>query len=118
MAPMPKLEISPAHWTIVAAILQRHLPRTTVWAFGSRARFAAKPYSDLDLAVVGDTPLSLSELAALEHDFTESELPFKVDVVDWATTGEVFRNIIRQTHTVVWPPERTCGASSAATSAT
>lgn len=105
MASLPKIEISPAHWAIVAEILQRHLPHTTVWAFGSRARFAAKPYSDLDLAVVGDTPLSLPELAALEHDFTESALPFKVDVVDWATTSESFREIIRQTHTVVWPPE-------------
>lgn len=105
MTALPTIEISPAHWAIVAEILQRHLPHSTVWAFGSRARFAAKPYSDLDLAVVSDTSLSLSELAALEHDFTESALPFKVDVVDWATTGEAFRDIIRQTHTVVWPPE-------------
>lgn len=105
MASLPKLEISPAHWAIVAEILQRHLPDRTVWAFGSRARFAAKPYSDLDLAVIGDAPLPLSELAALEYDFTESALPFKVDIVDWATTGEAFRNIIRQTHTVAWPPE-------------
>lgn len=105
MAALPKLEISPAHWTMVAAILHRHLPHKTVWAFGSRARFTAKPYSDLDLAIVGDAPLSLSELAALEHDFTESALPFKVDIIDWATTGEKFSDIIRHTHTVVWPPE-------------
>lgn len=103
MAALPKLEISPQHWAIVAEILQRHLPHTTVWAFGSRARFSAKPYSDLDIAIIGETPLPLSTLAALEHDFTESALPFKVDVVDWATTGESFRDIIRQSHVVVWP---------------
>lgn len=105
MVSLPKLEISPAHWAIVAEILQRHLPRNTVWAFGSRARFAAKPYSDLDLAIIGDSPLSLSKLAALEHDFTESALPFKVDIVDWATTSESFRDIIRQAHVVAWPPK-------------
>jgi predicted nucleotidyltransferase len=105
MGSQPKLEISPAHWAIVAEVLRRHLPCSTVWAFGSRARFAAKPYSDLDLAIIGDSPLSLSELAALEHDFTESALPFKVDIVDWATTSESFQNIIRQTHVVVWPPK-------------
>lgn len=103
MASLPKLEINPVHWELVAEILQRHLPRKTVWAFGSRARFAAKPYSDLDLAVIGDSPLSLSELAALEHDFTESALPFKVDIVDWATASKSFRDIIQQTHVVVWP---------------
>lgn len=107
MASLPKIEISPAHWAILAEILQRHLPGRTVWAFGSRARFAAKPYSDLDLAIIGDSPFSLSELAALEHDLTESALPFKVDIVDWATTSEFFRDIIRKTHTVVWPLEST-----------
>lgn len=103
MAAMPKIEISPSQWAIVAEILQRHVPGKTVWAFGSRARFAAKPYSDLDLAIIGDQPLSLSEVADLEHDFTESALPFKVDIVDWAATDESFRNIIRQNHTVAWP---------------
>jgi type I restriction enzyme S subunit len=105
MPSLPTIEISPAHWAIVADILQRHLPHTTVWAFGSRARFAAKPYSDLDLTVIGESPLPLSVLAGLEHDFTESVLPFKVDIVDWATTSDSFRDIIRKTHTVVWPPE-------------
>lgn len=103
--PLPKIEISPKHWAIVAAILQQHLPHATVWAFGSRAKFAAKPYSDLDLAVIGDQPLSLSALAALEHDFTESALPFKVDVIDWATTSESFRDIVCQSRVVVWPPK-------------
>lgn len=103
MASLSKLDISPAHWAIVAEILQRYLPHRTVWAFGSRARFAAKPYSDLDLAVIGEAPLSLSELAALEHDFIESSLPFKVDIVDWAAAGDSFRDIIRQAHVVVWP---------------
>lgn len=112
MAPLPKIEISPAHWAIVAEILRRHLPNRTIWAFGSRARFNAKPYSDLDLAIIGESPLSLSELAALEHDFTESALPFKVDIVDWATTSESFRGIIRQTHVVVWPSVRVADGAS------
>jgi type I restriction enzyme, S subunit len=101
---MPHLEITPEHWAIVADILQQHLPDTTIWAFGSRARFAAKPYSDLDLAIVGDQALPLSKLASLEHDFTESDLPFRIDIVDWAATSEVFRDIIRQGHVAVWPP--------------
>jgi predicted nucleotidyltransferase len=103
MASLPKIELNPAEWAIVAEILQRHVPDKTIWAFGSRARFAAKPYSDLDLAIVGDQPMSLSELAALEHDFTESALRFKVDIVDWAATDGPFRSIIRRSHAMVWP---------------
>ena len=46
----PDIDISPGQWDIVHDILQRHVPGHEVWAFGSRARRRAKPYSDLDLA--------------------------------------------------------------------
>jgi len=99
----PKIELAPEHWTIVEKILKHHLPHTTVWAFGSRATFSAKPFSDLDLAVIADKPLPLSTHAAIEHDFTESDLPIKVDVVDWASLDMQFQEIIRATKVVVWP---------------
>lgn len=60
----------------------------------------AKPYSDLDLAIIGESALPLSLMAAMEHDFTESDLPFKVDLVDWASTSPAFRAII-ESHRVV-----------------
>jgi len=34
--------------------------------------------------------------SALAEDFAQSDLPWKVDVVDWATTSEGFRKIIEQ----------------------
>lgn len=39
----------------------------------------------------------------LREAFTESALPFKVDVVDWAETGESFRDVIRRRHVVIQP---------------
>jgi type I restriction enzyme, S subunit len=91
------IDVAPQHLETVRAILRRHLPGREVWVFGSRATGTAKEYSDLDLAVIGDTPLDLGRLALLEHDLEESELPFKVDVVDWASASESFRQIIRKT---------------------
>jgi len=105
--PDPLIDIRPDHWAIVADILRRHVPDREVWAFGSRAKWNAKEYSDLDLAVIGQTPLSLSVSAALADDFSESDLPFKVDVVDWATTGESFRKIIERDKVVVQEGKRT-----------
>ena len=105
---MPHIDISPAQWEIVRAILQQHVPQHPVWAFGSRAKWAAKPYSDLDLAILADQPLDWSVSAALADDFSESDLPFKVDIVDWATTSEVFRKIIEADKVVLQaaiPPE-------------
>jgi hypothetical protein len=55
----------------------------------------------LDLAVMGEAPVPSSVLGDLEEDFRESDLPFKVDVVDWATTQESFRRIIEQQYVVV-----------------
>ena len=100
-ATTPLIEIRPDHWEIVRDILQRHVPQFEVWAFGSRAKRTAKPYSDLDLAVITDKPLSLDIGAALADDFSESDLPWKVDVVDWATTSESFKQIIERDKVVV-----------------
>lgn len=97
----PKIDIRPDHWEIVRSILQKHVPQHAVWAFGSRAKWTAKEYSDLDLAIITDKPLSLDTSASLSDDFSESDLPYKVDVVDWATTGESFRKIIERNKVVV-----------------
>ena len=95
------LDIRPDHLQIVQAILQKHVPQYAVWAFGSRAKWTAKDYSDLDLCVVSNKPLSFSLLGAIAEDFSDSDLPWKVDVVDWATTSEGFRKIIERDKVVV-----------------
>ena len=99
------ISVAPQEWAIIQGILKDIVPHRTVWAFGSRARFAAKPYSDLDLAVVGVTPLSLEESARLHEAFTQSDLPYKVDVVDWASTSPEFQALIAQHHVVVRPAD-------------
>lgn len=98
---IPLIDIRPDHWEIVRDILQKHVPQYEVWAFGSRAKWTAKPYSDLDLAIITEAPLSSGESAALADEFSESDLPWKVDVVDWAVTTETFRKIITRDKVVV-----------------
>jgi type I restriction enzyme S subunit len=100
----PALGLSPSVWEIVRAILQRHVPGREVWLFGSRATGTAKPFSDIDLAILGTQPLPLATLAALVDDFSESDLPFKVDIVDWATTSESFRKVIEAERVILQPP--------------
>lgn len=92
----PSVEAAELDLDTVKAILHAHVPGREVWAFGSRARRSAKPYSDLDLVIMGDAPLSLDALAALNEAFAESDLPWKVDVVDWARLGDAFRRIVER----------------------
>ncbi|MCY3628951.1 MAG: restriction endonuclease subunit S [Bacteroidetes bacterium] len=92
---LPTVDLRPDHWEIIREILQRQLPSKHVFAFGSRATWTAKDYSDLDLAIMGEQPLSLSVLSALNEDFIESDLPFSVDIVDFASVDDSFRAIIQ-----------------------
>jgi type I restriction enzyme S subunit len=96
MAEQPRVDISPQNWQIVRDILQHHVPELEVWAFGSRAQCTAKPFSDLDIAIIGSEKRSVGLVAEVREAFQESALPFKVDIVDWAATDERFRKIIEQ----------------------
>ncbi len=97
----PPIEIAPCDWADVLRILREQAPGVEVWAFGSRARRTAKPYSDLDLALITRQPLSLEQLATLTDAFETSDLPIRVDLVDWASTSAAFRNIIERDRVVV-----------------
>jgi predicted nucleotidyltransferase len=61
---------------------------------GSRATGGARLYSDLDLAIDAGRPLTLDEIARLSEAFRDSDLPYKVDVVDWHSIDERFRQTI------------------------
>lgn len=89
-----QIDITPEERAIVLRILNEIVPDREVRAFGSRVTGNGKPFSDLDLAIMGDEPLSLETRARLEEAFSESELPWKVDVLDWAHTDMTFQNII------------------------
>lgn len=87
----------------VRDILSTQLPNTTVWVFGSRVKGTAKTYSDLDLALITEQPLTIRQQAELELAFTDSDLPFTVDLVDWASCSEAFKRIILQRYEVLIP---------------
>ena len=85
MADQPLIDISQENWLIVRNILQRYVPDREGWAFGSRAKWTAKEFSDLDIAIIGDEPLSIGLMAEIREAFQESPLPFKIGIVDWAS---------------------------------
>jgi predicted nucleotidyltransferase len=89
-----QIDITPEERAIVLRILNEIVPDREVRVFGSRVTGKAKPFSDLDLAIMDDEPLSLETRARLEEAFSESELPWKVDVLDWALSDQSFRKLI------------------------
>ena len=98
------IDLSPPHLVIVERILAEHVPECEVRAFGSRATWNAKDYSDLDLAIIGDEPLPRGTVARLKEAFEESRLPMRVDVVDWHAIADGFRQAIESDCVVVHEP--------------
>jgi predicted nucleotidyltransferase len=88
--------MSASELTLVKNILGTWLPAREVRMFGSRARGKPKPYSDLDLVIMGDTPIPLSTLGQLQDAFANSDLPWRVDVVDWVSTSPEFQSHIAE----------------------
>jgi len=85
----------------ILSILDRYVPNTPVWAFGSRVRGNYKSYSDLDLVIIGERKMSINELGELIEAFQESDLPFRVDVLDWHATSPEFRQVIKREYEVL-----------------
>ncbi len=96
------MHLTPAELRCVHDVLARHLPGYEVWAFGSRVHGQhLKPFSDLDLIIIDSPPISLDTLASVKTAFSDSQLPFRVDVLSWAGTSEQFRKIVAKEHFVI-----------------
>lgn len=85
------LDVSETQLAIVRGILRRYVPAIEVRAFGSRVQGTAKPFSDLDLVVVSDLTLPARLSALIADAFAESELPFRVDLLDANVMAPGFR---------------------------
>ena len=98
------IDLEPRLLHQVRVILKEHVPECEVWAFGSRVGSGTKRFSDLDLAVVSTTALPTRRLALLANAFEESDLPIKVDLVDWQSTALAFQQRIAEHHEIIFQP--------------
>ena len=97
------LDLPQKYLAQVKALLRTHVPHAEVWAYGSRVTGGGHEASDLDLVL--RNPQNLLEetgtLYELKEAFSESNLPIRVDVMDWARIPESFRREIERAHVVV-----------------
>jgi predicted nucleotidyltransferase len=90
------IEISSQHLDQVRDILRQIVPGVEVLVFGSRVHGKAKPHSDLDLVLRGDDKISDQRMGELQESFSESDLPFRVDLVDWNGISPEFQKVIEE----------------------
>ncbi len=89
------LDLSDDQLSLVKQILFTHLnDEAEVYVFGSRAKNTARKYSDLDLLLKAASPLDYGSMGLLEEAFSDSDLPFKTDLLDWHRISEEFKDHI------------------------
>ena len=99
------IDITAAERKTVLDLLDRHLPNTTAWVYGSRVKWTSRPQSDLDL-VVFPTPGQRGRVGDLREAFDESDLPFRVDLFVWDDVPASFRTRIDAEHVPLTRPTR------------
>ena len=96
-----KIDVGSDQLKQVKDILNQFVPNYEVRVFGSRIRGTAKKYSDLDLVIMSQKPIPIQKMALLKEAFSESNLPFKVDLVDWSLISDEFKKVIEQGNVVI-----------------
>lgn len=78
-------------------VLERlHGHPVKVYLFGSRARGQSRSTSDVDVAILPETPLPPWALSEVREALEESTVPFHVDVVDLSQVSDEFRERVLQ----------------------
>ncbi len=88
------IDVSPEQLATIKRILAEYADGCEVRAFGSRITGTATNNSDLDLAVNSSQKLKRRTKMLLREAFEESDLPFRVDVMDYNAVSSEFRAII------------------------
>jgi predicted nucleotidyltransferase len=102
-AELSSLRLPEPHLRKIQFILHQYVPQAEVWAYGSRVTEAGHEASDLDL-VVRD-PINLQTecpyFFKLKEALIESNVPIRVDIVDWARIPDSFQRIISNRYIVL-----------------
>ncbi len=77
------LAYTPSQREFLIKVINRYFPDIEIFVFGSRASGTFIKTSDLDLCIKGKKKLDLPNWSKLEDEICQSDLPFKVDLLDW-----------------------------------
>ncbi len=106
---MPKLDITtlkfkPHHLNMLLKLIEQYFPKAQIWAYGSRVNGDCHEASDLDLVARNLLALDqhLPDLFDFQEALVESNLPIRVDVVDWARIPVSFQQEIERVYVEIW----------------
>jgi predicted nucleotidyltransferase len=74
-----------------------------IWVFGSRINpTTVKQFSDLDLVFIGTPPLGALQIEELKELFSASDLPFRVDLCNFADLPKALQAEVTKHHELLF----------------
>lgn len=97
-----QIAIPAEHLRYLLEKIKLYIPNATVWAFGSRVAWSHRPASDLDLAVHCDKQTAKKDIPKLNETLRESDIPFKVQILDFNRLPENMQANIKKKYIVLY----------------
>lgn len=99
---MDKLFVKNEHLIMLNDIFNSYCPKAEIWAYGSRVNGDAHDGSDLDLTVIdfGDKRCSIADLKSI---FSDSNIPFLIDINEFKTLPVSFQDEIKRNNVIIFP---------------
>jgi type I restriction enzyme S subunit len=99
------LDITKEYEEELFEIITRLASNCDVLAFGSRVSGTNKKNSDLDLAFVlpDNQRMPQKQWSKIKNNFEISDIPFRVDVIDYNSCDDYFRKIIDKNNLKIYP---------------
>ncbi|MFA5554679.1 MAG: nucleotidyltransferase domain-containing protein [Phycisphaerae bacterium] len=99
-----QISVPVPHLRYLLKQIEFYIPKETVWAFGSRIKGTHRNASDLDLAIICGKEIAKKVLPKLNDIFIESNLPFKVQLLDFNRLPENMQENIKKKYVVLYNP--------------
>lgn len=93
------IDIEQRHLQLITQILKKY--PYDFYLFGSRVKGTAKRFSDVNLFYVEEIPIEI--IYKLEEEFEESDLPYKVDIINYHTCDTTFKKHLSSTGILMSP---------------
>lgn len=81
-------------WLLIKTLIRKQCPNAQIIFFGSRSTQTADTFSDYDVAIKANEALSLLSLSNIKESLANSDLPVKVDVLDYWRLEKSFQKYL------------------------
>lgn len=86
---------------ILKNILKKYFSNQEIRVFGSRYKHTNNEFSDIDVVIVGKEKIDISTFSKVKEQLQESDLKYRVDLLDWNTISDEFKKVIEEGYEII-----------------